>query len=887
MVDSRYLRDDGWLQRVLLAAILVLAAVLRIYNLRDLPAGLFCDEAALGYNSWAVLHYGISENGQHWPLFFWSFGGYKDPVYIYSAMLPIGVLGLNEFSLRLTSALFGIGTVAGTYYLGRALFGVWVGLWAALLLAVCPWHLHFSRIAFELISFPFLFVIGMVFLIRFTQGRWTLPLAFFFFGACLYAYAVAKLFVPLFLIGFGLLYLPTVWRRWREWLVAVPVLLLTVAPVVYFDEIHKQGAQYFYNTTILQPGRSLAELARIFFNNYLQFVSPRFLFEQGDNITRHAVRGHGELYPFFAPFLLIGTLVLLLRRDRGSKLILWWLLLYPVGASLMNEVPSASRGFIGVVAFCMIAAVGLAAVLRAIGWIAYWRPLRLGLQAAAVAALGWIVAYPQVAHYMDLYFNEYVKYSAPTYGGFQYGYRDVIHYMDGERDKYPLMMLTATEVNQPYIFALFYGKRDPREFSRSFYPGYLILDPAEYRRYSMDKPILYSLREQDLTYFSDYDVKKKIVAPGGQLEFIIAEVRARKQFITDWLTLGLFNNRHGAGMNQDFIDVHNISKRRYKGAFGEIYWRPLSPQFIRIDLNQFYATQDPEHPGNPEEVCAYALTVADVPTARKAVLEMGGSDDAGTVWLNGVSLTPSPQRFGHPVKRRPVELTAGENTLIVKSCENIGSWYFTARLTDPQGNDMPDVRFRAEIPTEPPPAAEPPPKASDLQVIEGFSGVKTFRHTQDSYPDYRGGTRSWWAYTRDNEAEVSWETAPAPAKKPTAVVFTGSMGEQEGKWELWVNGRYVLDFETGASFSNRTWERGPYRMSFVSRQMVSGNSGMFVLTVPESAVEPGQPLELRVVPAQGDDNSWFMIKGYPDTAAFEHVTPESVEAVGKSDWQEG
>ena len=33
-----------------------------------------------------------------------------------------------------------------------------MGFWPALFLAISPWHLHFSRIAFELIALPFLFV---------------------------------------------------------------------------------------------------------------------------------------------------------------------------------------------------------------------------------------------------------------------------------------------------------------------------------------------------------------------------------------------------------------------------------------------------------------------------------------------------------------------------------------------------------------------------------------------------------------------------------------------------------------------------------------------------------------------------------------------------------
>src|SRR3990172_10687005 len=171
-------------------------------------------------------------------------------------MLPVKLLGLDEFSVRLTAALFGIGTVIGIFFLGRALFHPWVGLWSALFLALCPWHMHFSRIAFELISFPFLFVIGCTLLVRFTQGRRTLPAALFFFCLCIYAYAIAPLFVPLFLIGFALLYLPSLWRHWRQTLLAVAVLAATLAPAAWFFS-HQQGTgtRYFRQTSFLDPNQ--------------------------------------------------------------------------------------------------------------------------------------------------------------------------------------------------------------------------------------------------------------------------------------------------------------------------------------------------------------------------------------------------------------------------------------------------------------------------------------------------------------------------------------------------------------------------------------------------------------------------------------------------------
>src|SRR5262245_30309553 len=154
MAGSPPHRESSRRVYALLALIVCGALALRVFRLGELPAGLFCDEAAPGYNAWALLHHGIAENGERWPLFYWSFFGYKNPIFLYGSMLPIGLLGLSELSVRLTSALFGAGTVLALFFLGRALAGDAMGLASAALLAVCPWHLHFSRIAFDLISFP-------------------------------------------------------------------------------------------------------------------------------------------------------------------------------------------------------------------------------------------------------------------------------------------------------------------------------------------------------------------------------------------------------------------------------------------------------------------------------------------------------------------------------------------------------------------------------------------------------------------------------------------------------------------------------------------------------------------------------------------------------------
>jgi len=873
-------------QWICLLAVVVLAAGLRTYGLKDLPAGLFCDEAGLGYNAFSIASEGTDENGRPWPILFWSFGvSYKNPAFIYAAVPLIKVLGLSEFSVRLTSALYGIGTVIAIFFLGRALMGAWVGLFAALFLAICPWHLHFSRIAFELIAFPFFFTIGVTAFVRYIQGRRTLPAAMMCFGLCFYCYAIAYLFVPLFVIGATILYLPTLLRRWRESLLGFIALVATLSPMGWFYYQHQDLAtQYFRNTTNLEGAQSLADQATRVWNYYQHFFSQEFLFQRGDPIIRHAVRDHGELYWFYAPFLIVGILVAALTRDRAPKLILWWLALYPLGASLLTEIPSASRGFIGVVAFCLLTAMGFVAILWALGRVLRWRPLVLLVQTAGLAVAA-VMLLAAVRNYWTLYSEVYPKESAPGYGGFQFGYRDSIEYMETQRKNFDLLMLTAVDVNQPQVFPPFFNSTPPSQV-RANGNGYLIINPAEFSRYSANQRILASVRPTDLDLFMNPDIHRKIIAPGGKLEFIVAELKDRKKFLTNWMLLGLFDNMERSGLDKDFIDASHVEKRAYKGAFGEVYWRRVSPQFVEVDLNRFFAGNDPRYPGNPEHVCAYAMVTVVSKSAQQGFLELSGTDDHMQLWLNGRSLTPFPIMLSESSsKKRPVSLHAGDNVLVLKSCEIAGGWSFRARLTDDVGGDLPGVTALAEIPETPIQKVQTEADKK-IQLVEGFGEIVTFKTRVEQHAGYRGVSESFWVYVHDQGGEIVWKTQPVPEKKPTVFVLTASISDETGESELYVDGDYAVTFEMNNDRGIRSYSRGAYRMSFASKQAMGGNSGIIFIEVPASKVTAGKPVELRVIPTKGKDEAWFALKPYKDTIAHEGMTPERANEALSNSWSE-
>src|SRR3989344_4593815 len=139
------------INKIILLFIILLASVLRLYKLEAVPPSLYWDEASLGYNAYSILISARDEYGTFLPLTnFAAFGDYKPPGYIYAAVPSIAIFGLSDFAIRFPSAFFGVLTVLLTYFLTKKLFeSEVIAQVATLFLAISPWHLQFSRGAFE------------------------------------------------------------------------------------------------------------------------------------------------------------------------------------------------------------------------------------------------------------------------------------------------------------------------------------------------------------------------------------------------------------------------------------------------------------------------------------------------------------------------------------------------------------------------------------------------------------------------------------------------------------------------------------------------------------------------------------------------------------------
>ena len=107
---------------LMLISIVVLAAILRFWQLGLVPPSPDWDEAALGYNAYSLLKTGKDEYGTRWPLALRSFDDYKPPLYAYLAIPTVKYLGLSTYSVRLPAAINGVLGVIGAYFLTVALF---------------------------------------------------------------------------------------------------------------------------------------------------------------------------------------------------------------------------------------------------------------------------------------------------------------------------------------------------------------------------------------------------------------------------------------------------------------------------------------------------------------------------------------------------------------------------------------------------------------------------------------------------------------------------------------------------------------------------------------------------------------------------------------------
>ncbi len=151
-------RHDRRKQNFLLIGVLLLAFVLRIVAIDQVPPGLSHDEAYNGVTAMQVM------DGQH--RIFFEINKGIEPLIIYLEALAFYGFGVGPVPLRLVNVFCGLLTVALVYPLASRLFNRRVALLAMTGLAISFWSIFVSRLTLRAVTFPPLLMLTLYFLER-------------------------------------------------------------------------------------------------------------------------------------------------------------------------------------------------------------------------------------------------------------------------------------------------------------------------------------------------------------------------------------------------------------------------------------------------------------------------------------------------------------------------------------------------------------------------------------------------------------------------------------------------------------------------------------------------------------------------------------------------
>lgn len=457
---------------LLVVAIICVAFALRVFSLGSSPPHLTPDEAALGYNALSIIKTYRDEHGVFLPVVFESFGDYKPGLYIYLSIPFILTLGLNEFSTRILSALSGVLAVLLIYLIVKKSNpkNELLPYTTAFVLAVSPWHIHFSRGAWEANVALTATLLGIHFFQRAVdKSRLSLILSSLSFGLTLWLYQGAKLSSLLVIIILCAVYFKELTKIPKKILI-VSALVLVILSIPIINSITSGKAGRLAVSSLIQvsdlsietkvlgsftnskeEGEVSKSLVREISQRYFNHLSPRFLFFEGDWVnTRHSAPYHGMLLITELPIVLLG--VYSIMRNRSSKTITFfvlWLLLAPLPAVLSKDEVHAIRSLHLVVPLAYVIGCGISFLLQQKSKI-YWL-LLVGLYSMGLV------------YFVDMYFIHLPQLRSRDW---EYGYRESVSKILPISSNYKEIIFQQSYA-QPYIYYLFYSRMNPSEYQNS------------------------------------------------------------------------------------------------------------------------------------------------------------------------------------------------------------------------------------------------------------------------------------------------------------------------------------------------------------------------------------------------------------------------------------
>ena len=462
--------------------IFIVAFSVRFYRVTSVPPGLGRDEVSVAYNAYSILKTGRDEHGRFLPLYFEAIGDQKLPVIIYISVPSIALFGLTEIGARLPFVLFGSLTVVFLYlflkkafYLNRSIIPQKLIYLAPLLFAVNPWHLGHSRAVYEIILGTFFFMAASYSFLHGLKSKFWFFISVIFFLIAFYTYSLTRLLSPLLFIFFCFIYRTEFFQFPRKFRLLVLIFLfIFLLPFIinFFDPGGIYGSK---GAVILSSSRvksSIMEfrsyvnttdapfLGKLLFNspvmtvyeygkNLLTALSPEFFFARGSYIA--GIGTHGLFYMIeFLP-LIIGLISAVKNAQNGNKffqMLIGWIVLTFLSASLTVQPPYPTRTLFLVVPFTVIIAFGWIKIIN------FYK--KSPLNKAVLLSITLIYLWNLTFYFISYYFRSPVVFAQ----NWESKNKELFAYLKKEENNFDTVIITKPELSM-YAFFLFYHQIPP------------------------------------------------------------------------------------------------------------------------------------------------------------------------------------------------------------------------------------------------------------------------------------------------------------------------------------------------------------------------------------------------------------------------------------------
>lgn len=462
-----------------LIGIFLLALFLRIYNLESLPYGFHFDEVKAGWNAYSILKTGMDDKGNKFPLYYDSFGDFR-PMGIFYAIIPsLLIFGKSVFAVRFPAALIGALTIFPLFFILKELSPKnykSLGLIAAILLALNPWHIVISRATSEAVISLFLAIFGIYFLIKTIKyNRWKdVFLSVLFFGISYFFYHSIKLLAPIFVMT-------VIFMDWsyihlgKKYFKPLSVFIILVGLTLFsLNSSESRGrmsqvslksdfqVSYEIQKMPAEEGPNNVFIARSFHNKpasylrrlmeeYKNYFGTEFLLGDSSRPIRYTVPYIGLLTYFDFAFLILGLATLLKHKEIGLFGIL--LLLAPIPAAVTNEdTPNLHRAMFMIPFLIMIETYGVYFLFKTKKWVKF-------------VTVFFVIGYVGNFVYFYHMYTIHQKFSLASY------YRDggnveLSQTLNKIKNNYDRIVLTNYPDNL-LIWVAFFGDVNPKDFNKN------------------------------------------------------------------------------------------------------------------------------------------------------------------------------------------------------------------------------------------------------------------------------------------------------------------------------------------------------------------------------------------------------------------------------------